>query len=491
MQQSGDIVLFGASVSGSEALHRLRLTLGIDVTVVVDNDSRKHGQPFHGFEVKSPEIIATLNLDKVIIGSMYGQQIRRQLIEQFGVPADRICMLPGATDFSESWYVRALVSRSKNSGLMLRLLDADLSTYPQDLMATHVAELARGHVPYEYWLHLYFKLCMAGNLTFAHTVKKLSMKAELATMSTVHPADVTALYCLLVEQERYAEAMNVVESSPLFYTDKQFDYELFGNTMYLEQDQDAANRYWSKHRTQIAENNVDCGCHREDQHRHEQAFGNLIYGKTVAIVGAADTDIPYGKEIDAFDAVIRPNYTHFQKDHAHTTIYGCKTSISYINNLFFQNGTQETFNQLLRSCRANHVALCGPVAVIADARKLLPEVITRGYTRYPGIYRGHLFATQSILIDIAKYAPRRVKIFCTDLFSGPKKHHANYPIYREYSKLIIQDDPVLNFLFARKYLPHLSEYDVGLERVLNYSLEEYVERFTGDYYRMTKRGVGE
>ncbi|MCB1786260.1 MAG: glycosyltransferase [Gammaproteobacteria bacterium] len=79
MTGSRRIVLFGAGEAGRRAL--LRLKPGDRVVAVADNDRNKAGSHLCGHPIVSPEQLATIGYDRVVIASMYWREIKTQLVE--------------------------------------------------------------------------------------------------------------------------------------------------------------------------------------------------------------------------------------------------------------------------------------------------------------------------------------------------------------------------------------------------------------------------
>jgi len=77
-------LLFGASEGGRNALINYRKAY--DFIAYVDNDKRKHGTQYAGLPVIAPENIANYQIDEILISSIYGPQIHRQLLYDLNTP---------------------------------------------------------------------------------------------------------------------------------------------------------------------------------------------------------------------------------------------------------------------------------------------------------------------------------------------------------------------------------------------------------------------
>lgn len=83
------LILFGASIGGQRAINHYR-ELGNQIIAVVDNDQAKHGQLLSGIPVIGPHELSKYKTSKIVICSMYFQQIRNQLIGEFSIDAEQI-----------------------------------------------------------------------------------------------------------------------------------------------------------------------------------------------------------------------------------------------------------------------------------------------------------------------------------------------------------------------------------------------------------------
>jgi len=100
-----DIVIFGASSGGREALEILKL-LNRRPSFFTDNDQRKWGTEIEGIKVIPPDELRSLNPDVIIIGStVYEDEMIAQL-EGYGL-GDRVVVM----DFLELLMVGRVLSK--------------------------------------------------------------------------------------------------------------------------------------------------------------------------------------------------------------------------------------------------------------------------------------------------------------------------------------------------------------------------------------------
>lgn len=83
-------IIFGAGSSGERVFRHLSGTA--EIVAFVDNNHARHGAEFCGRPVRAPDELATLEYDRIVIGSMYVAEILGQLT-MLGVDTARIVML--------------------------------------------------------------------------------------------------------------------------------------------------------------------------------------------------------------------------------------------------------------------------------------------------------------------------------------------------------------------------------------------------------------
>lgn len=157
------IIIFGAGLAGHRAIQHYRTQAGIDLVAVTDNDKAKQGGDISGIRIIAPESIASIAYDRIIIASDFHREIRQQLIEKLGVPADRIDLAPmlivkGGVDLSSdarrdlarelllsssAYLSEAGVAHIVDHGTLLGLhRDGDLLPWDNDIdMAIHADRL--------------------------------------------------------------------------------------------------------------------------------------------------------------------------------------------------------------------------------------------------------------------------------------------------------------------------------------------------------------
>ena len=85
-------ILFGASKGGERFLRRCGSAF--EIVAFCDNDPKKHGQTLSGLPILPPARLQDIPHDRNVIASMFGHEIKEQLVRQFGIPEARIQFAP-------------------------------------------------------------------------------------------------------------------------------------------------------------------------------------------------------------------------------------------------------------------------------------------------------------------------------------------------------------------------------------------------------------
>jgi len=90
----GAVACYGAGETGEVVLDALAGTGLMDIRCVLDDDPAKHGTSFHGFTVQSPDRIADLDIQAVVITSVVcGAALHARLLARDDLGAVRVYSL--------------------------------------------------------------------------------------------------------------------------------------------------------------------------------------------------------------------------------------------------------------------------------------------------------------------------------------------------------------------------------------------------------------
>lgn len=468
------IIIFGASEAGLDALNRTAIIGEREVLFIVDNNPEKQGLFFHDHEIKHPKHIKNYIFDKVLIASIYKNEIFYQLTNHLNISKEKIEIHSLPNDFSDKKFISAILNSNQRTNKSDLLLDKNLKKTSKKVINSVLEDLEESHPPpFEYFLYLYYWLCDAGHFDLAYRAKSLAQSSEISNKDCYSENDIVNRYISFVEQFRFDKAEQLLTNHQE-KLDSVRCYNFLGNARWLNGEDNIANKMWEKAK-KLREQKDNCsGLLLNDS--SEVKFEAIIRDKTIAIIGSAQSNEKTGAEIDEHDVVIRINSPWKQPLNQIDPIYGNKTTVSYVSNpCYFDNF--EKFKKIVTLANDTSVFLCAPLTAQKFISSHCPNLPVRTFERYPCIYRGNSFMVTAILIDLFKYQPQSIKIFKSDFYSGSQSHRKNYLNYPDFKKLIILDDPVRNHEFARKAyrLPNVG-CDKMLNTILNLSRAEYIQR---------------
>lgn len=91
MDAKSRVILFGTGEGGKNGYKHLKKKCRI--LGFVDNDTKKHGTTYMGLPVHAPAELEHMDVDQIIICSMYVDEIQDQLNLQLNIPFEKIDIL--------------------------------------------------------------------------------------------------------------------------------------------------------------------------------------------------------------------------------------------------------------------------------------------------------------------------------------------------------------------------------------------------------------
>jgi hypothetical protein len=214
---------------------------------------------------------------------------------------------------------------------------------------------------------------------------------------------------------------------------------------------------------------------------HDRSFQDTIAGKTIAVVGPAPPIDDVREEIDSFDLVVRPNF------HGNANLQqGSRTDISYYN------GTR------LASRRKEIVESASQLKWLITSRAS-DETLKHLLPNHPGIrpaenalslfLHANPLGVPTILSDLIRFGPARIKLFCTNFFASRSLYTKEYQDASVGAAAISHSlrihDPFSSFSLVQNLTKAgLCEVDAVAAEVLNLTREEYaanLQRMYGSY----------
>ena len=209
----------------------------------------------------------------------------------------------------------------------------------------------------------------------------------------------------------------------------------------------------------------------------DKSYYNYISGKTVAIVGPADSDEFSGAEIDSFDVVVRLNVKNLESsdDSDYAKIYGSKTDVAYYSSL-----AKKTNFALLENTLSFAVVPEG----MADSINYSNKILIRGRTHTPDFVNGSPNMIPIAIFDLLNFSPSYIKVFKCDFYSGKKIYRDNYFQGTSMTNIInlALHDQLSQLSFVKNvYNSGLIDADEACSKVLKMQPEEYFSILSNNF----------
>ncbi|GIZ12203.1 hypothetical protein [Pseudomonas sp. NCCP-436] len=230
----------------------------------------------------------------------------------------------------------------------------------------------------------------------------------------------------------------------------------------------------------------------EDQDRD---FAEYIRGKSIAIVGPVDVGLDSGAEIDGFDRVVR--FNHRTGLSYEPRCFGSRTDVSYYVKALL--GRPEPPPGLLAG-----MSELDYVVFIKNAAEgcVWLEQTTCRKREQQGIWNyldnplltGYANAVPRALFDLLCFKPSRVKLFCSNLYTGMSycREYLHLSSLARNGGNIFPNaslhDPVSNFVLMQRMVQRgLFEVDEVLQEILSWPVATYMDRLSAAHARFLAR----
>ncbi|KZD12206.1 glycosyltransferase family 29 protein [Oceanibaculum pacificum] len=342
------------------------------------------------------------------------------------------------------------------------LLDAPADALTEEALRDALADGATDRErPAGWWQAAYMRLFNLGQLRAAYAAKRIAVRRsreDAAQGGTARQRLDLAAAC--IDQGDYAVAYSLLAGQP-----SEEAAEMAAGAALLDGRPEEAACLW---RSVPA----------------DRAFRTLIEGRRVAIVGAANTGLEMGAEIDAADVVIRTNYLNPDAIEARAAYTGRRTDIAYYN-FAFEEKNRDRILSLLRVRPLDCVVLhpTGYKAAAARYRGVLP---VRKHYGFRGFYGLTAYAIPRILYDVLRFRPAAVRVYNSDFFLGKDIHYSGYLKPEDFPDhdpdfvfMMGYHDILRNFLFTQ--ILHRRGYcggDSVFEAVMALSPDDFLDRMS-------------
>ncbi len=216
----------------------------------------------------------------------------------------------------------------------------------------------------------------------------------------------------------------------------------------------------------------------------KEEFFKFLYNKNVAIVGPAESNSNDAVEIDAFDIVVRFNYT-FSGKNLDQFKKGLKTHISYFNGEQFKYLINKMEGKLPNDLN---------VACIKDnefkrkeqLEKINPNKVIKKISNYNSLtFYSSLNLLPIALLDILEANTKSIKIFHSDLFLTTNRSPNYYPSQfnrdgnaniKVMKESFLNHDPLMHHKFLKIiYKKNKIKGDKNFQKVMKMDTEEYLK----------------
>lgn len=205
--------------------------------------------------------------------------------------------------------------------------------------------------------------------------------------------------------------------------------------------------------------------------KEDEYYADMVRDKSIAIVCPGYSLMEDGQEIDGFDIVIRISYGFGGVyDEA---IYGKKTNCAFYANYRLDTSGEQFFVDVAKNCfiimKNNNSQFQKDLIICNKAR------LAKYYTVFSPGFENQM---PIILHDLLHFAPKKIKVFKADLYTGE----------RLYNDINNHDDLRLNIalhdcfshLLLLKYFTKIPnsiiEFDIPLTCLVNGSLSQYADK---------------
>lgn len=293
------------------------------------------------------------------------------------------------------------------------------------------------------------------------------------------------LYILL--RERFVALLSALDSQCA--SEAQFAYEVSLSNEMADEQRFTELQGFSPEREDIqAYMNISALYYAGHEHTcsaeiEEGDFESYIEGRSIAVVGPVDVGLDNGAEIDSFDRVVRFNYRGIAG--YDSVRFGCRTDISYYANSptlldlspdFLSSLAELDFAMFLKRAWRE----CSWLEQVKCRVRERPDHWT--YLRNP-MLMGYPTAIPRMLFDLLRFKPARVKVFCSNLYTGM----AYQAEYLKYSSLgrnggnvfpgFSMHDPISNYVLMQRLVrAGRIEVDSVLDEVINLTERDYLDR---------------
>lgn len=348
-----------------------------------------------------------------------------------------------------------------------------------DLLSHSEGRQLTDALPANWWFALHWRLLNIGWYSLAYRVKDIAARVLLSDRDGKAPPSLARFLAIgkaLVQLERREEAdqhLSALAASGVA------DEELEVAVTRLLADIDAFYGDFARLRSGLG---LHDGVNTPEA---DEAFAELLRGRSIAIVGPVENGLRNGDEIDSFDVVIRTNFLPASTDRERAESFGTRTDVSYFNGVASQMLTGEI--EAAVASGALRMIVLRPFNYVLDRSMIKrPGDLRYNPSESTVLLRAKSFGVQRIMHDVLRYSPARVKVFNIDFFLSRNAYNKGYKA----RELLADSDPFYlgsghdyrgDFIFTKRLRDvGLVSCDDEVNRLLDLSPADYLRRLDRD-----------
>jgi hypothetical protein len=365
-------------------------------------------------------------------------------------------------------YIRVLLESIEKRQVL-----RDFCTDVQDVLIRQTSDLDPRCLPPWRWLALQYLCTRNGFFKSAYIVRQKAVEiayidAENTGSENNHKDNLDWAFRAAIDQAAFEKARTILDGGPRIES---------GNEYFPE---------WESYYNLNTGNLADFQEIKEkDFNGLDKSFRKYVEGKSIAIIGPAQSGEVHGDEIDSFDIVIRFNYNGDDKM-PDWKEFGRRSDISYYANSFskeISDSNKDYFKKIDFSVFKK---------IEYDFQKqLLESQRGRVLRRNNQFFNGSPLAGSHALFDILHFRPQRVKLFNVNFYLTNTPYHKGYfdgKFQNYFDKFNFQafahHDLMSNINFTRNlWNADLIEVDTTCREVISLTTYDYLSALENLFIR--------
>jgi tetratricopeptide (TPR) repeat protein len=343
-----------------------------------------------------------------------GHSSARQQLVRSSIKAGR-----WAVASESAWYPTPTHGSSKIFEVLRSYLESvETPESVEDLHAVlNGTDYSLGTVPEEWWFPLHWRLLSEGHFTLGYRAK--TMMAKRIAASRVKDPDTNPGRYLekaramnfLGRVDEALEHLDTTKHLTTLESTRQAMEKMAADIAMSHGDMD----------DYLALNEAQSSLIGSDA---EAQFREITHGRSIAIVGPADTNAEHGELIDSADVVVRTKFVSDSMDGFEVNV-GSRTDLSYYA-LGSANFLKSDIVDALSRGELKMAVFRTETFDHSIPFLHRPGDVRYSPSEYQGSFRSAQFAIQRIIYDLLRYGPSSITVFNIDFFVAPDNYRPGY-----------------------------------------------------------------